>query len=652
MHRNQPGLLWVMVAAALFLLLSGFRPGLLPFNPGAQFSDAVTSHWLTASFLYEHPGADWRDTILGGQPLRANPLNKTGYLLNIAASVPPETALNLMILTHLGLAAAGMWLWARTMGVSAVGAGLSVLALLLSPRLIGHLGAGHLDLIYALAWWPGLMCVSACMMVNPSWLFGLTTGLYAGFVFTADIRLALFAFTTVLAQLIYIGLRQQKRLPLRGLFSAVLVFAPMAAGIVVPLILWGPYLNRGSLTPQDAGVFSLEPVHLLGLLLPPHSGNIETVTYVGISVLVLAVIGIVYARAWLWPGVMGAAVLYALGTNAFVWPLLVRFIPALLWFRVPSRAWFIVTMLMALLAGVGAEALINLTHTALPVTHRARWRLGALIGFVLSLVIGGFTIATLPLPETVGLNVMIGGAGVSLVILLLVERRLSETAARWLLFLVVALDLGLNGLQWLEWRGTNQWLEPHRALVERLWEENPARIYSPAYSLPQEAAEAADLRLFYGVDPFQLAGVSQAIQQAGGIESTAYSVIQPPLLSIEGSDLGTANRDAQPNSEILAAWDVSHIIAPYEIRNPRLERVAEVDGIYIYLNLDHQPMSMPYQWPFSAEGLPAPSEVDQLIARTRDIQLGSKLITAAWFFMLVLLALYTMRKQKPDAAQP
>ncbi|MFN8451120.1 MAG: hypothetical protein U0521_21715 [Anaerolineae bacterium] len=153
--------LFVIVLGMVFLLLDGFRPDALPYTPGGVYSDAATSHLPAAQFLRrsvvdEHEFPLWRDTILAEQPFAADPLNKTAYPLQwLVLILPPVLHLDLMIVLHLLIAGAGMWVWARALGLRDEAAALSALAYALAPRVIGHIGAGHLDLLYALAWFPG-----------------------------------------------------------------------------------------------------------------------------------------------------------------------------------------------------------------------------------------------------------------------------------------------------------------------------------------------------------------------------------------------------------------------------------------------------------------------------------------------------------------
>jgi hypothetical protein len=164
-------IIFAAVGGVLAFLLAGFQPVGLPFQPEAIFSDAVVSHFGAAYHLrdsiYEGSYPLRNDIILGGQPFAANPLSKTAYPLqwlvlitapfsDLTPSIPIQH-LNNMLVLHLALAALGMWRWARSVGIRPEGAALSAIVYVLAPRMVGHLGAGHLDIVYAMAWFPWLM---------------------------------------------------------------------------------------------------------------------------------------------------------------------------------------------------------------------------------------------------------------------------------------------------------------------------------------------------------------------------------------------------------------------------------------------------------------------------------------------------------------
>ncbi len=254
---------------------------------------------------------------------------------------------------------------------------------------------------------------------------------------------------------------------------------------------------------------------------------------------------------------------------------LVKLIPALLWFRVPSRAWFVVALIAPLLAGYGAQWLID-----------RRWRRGKLIAFagtIAALLIGGYMI--LRVPTINGWSILIGGGGLG-VILLLADRLRGDRLALALIAVVFA-DLAIIGAGWLEWRDQSSWLPPDQGqLAERLIDLGADRVYSPTYSLQQQVAEDYHLRLFGGIDPFQLSGIATAVEQGGGITASGYSVTLPPLIGMQGDDPATANQTAVPDTAILGEWGVTHVVSAYPLSESALELVDQVGGVYVYANRD------------------------------------------------------------------
>src|SRR5690606_13271042 len=116
------------------------------------------------------------------------------------------------------------------------------------------------------------------------------------------------------------------------------------------------------------------------------------------------------------------ALLWALGINGFLWPVLVSVVPGLLWFRVPARAWFAVVIIICLLAGYGLQALMSMVqrlHDAGELPRLALRRLLTAGGMGAALFCGGFTLAVLSdLPATMGFGVALVGLLLGVVLLL------------------------------------------------------------------------------------------------------------------------------------------------------------------------------------------------------------------------------------------
>jgi hypothetical protein len=91
---------------------------------------------------------------------------------------------------------------------------------------------------------------------------------------------------------------------------------------------------------------------LLGLLIPDPNGFHEWMTYLGVAPLLLALAGI-GRRTWFWLAVALIAIAYSLGTHFVLFPIVFRLVPVASLLRVPPRAWFLVSLAAAILAGHG-----------------------------------------------------------------------------------------------------------------------------------------------------------------------------------------------------------------------------------------------------------------------------------------------------------
>ncbi|MBL8155012.1 MAG: hypothetical protein JNM70_12585 [Anaerolineae bacterium] len=646
------------VLILVIFVLAGIRPDALPFvREQARFSDAVVSHWPNAFFLRqsilergEFP--IWRETIMAGQPFLANPLNKTAYPFQwLALLFPPALHLNLLVIFHAVLAGVGMYTWATGLGLRPESALLAGLAYVVSPRLFGHLAAGHLDIVYALAWWPWLMwAVLRTKKPAIGLSSGLLIGMLAALLVIADSRVGLFAVLSAVVYGVYLA-RQQRVLRLKVLTGggAVLVASILLIGVIVPFALWSSSLNRAALTPSEAGAMALTPAQFLTLLFPAQHGNVETMVYLGLPVLLLAFVGLIMLPRhlrWLAVGIALLIILYGMGVQSFLWNTLVSAFPVLLWFRVPARIWLMATLFAPLLAAYGYERLLMLNgqHGVMTLAWLKRT---AIVWIAVCAAFGVFALFVLPSPLS-GILILSVGTTTGVLLFAAVSGWKLARHARSLFISLIVIDLASGGIYGLEWRGPEQWLDPYRPLAERLVALEPARIYSPTYSLEQQIAEAYGLRLFGGVDPFQLSGVAQGIEQGSGVPLQGYQVVLPPLLGSQSDlDIAQANRTAIIDTEALAQWSVSHVVAAYAIDHPRLLLADVVNNVYIYQNLDYEMETSGVRipdWPLSASDLPDQATVQ----RWNQISMLGWLVSGIGWVVCPILLIVLWRRHAHD----
>jgi hypothetical protein len=376
---------------------------------------------------------------------------------------------------------------------------------------------------------------------------------------------------------------------------------------------------------------------------------VETIVYLGLPVLLLAFIGLITLPRrlrWLATGVALLITLYGMGIHSIVWNALVGILPFLLWFRVPARVWLIATLFAPLLAAYGYERLLMLygQHGAIMSAWLKR---SAIVWMAVCVVFGAFALFVLPSPLS---GILMLGVGMVTGMLLFATASGWQVAqhARSLFIGLIVIDLAIHGIYGLEWRGPEQWLDLYRPLAERLVVLEPTRIYSPTYSLEQQVAEAYSLRLFGGIDPFQLGGVALGIQEGSGVPLQGYQVVVPPLLGSQSDlDIEQANRAAVIDTQVLAQWSVSHVVAAYAIDQPRLRLVDVVNQTYIYQNLDYAGSTSNSHipdWPLGASDLPDQTTV----LRRNQISILAWFVSGIGWVVCPILLIFLWRQRAHD----
>lgn len=569
--------LLLAIGIGLFLLAIGLNADALPFQRAGEFSDAATSHWPNALYLQQTIRTGqfplWRPLIMSGQPFATNPLNKVWYPPQWLVLLLPVTLhLNLLLWLHLVLAGVGMRAFAQQIGFSTSIASLMGAAYALTPRLVAAAGAGHLDVVYAVAWFPWVMWGIARV---DSLVRAALLGLIAALCFLADVRMSIFIFVAAGLYALYCWNRGPKTLFLY-IFAATITVG-LTALQWLPLIALLRGLSRSGLTAADAGIFSLQVPSLIGLFVADQGGAHETMVYVGVGILALAAVGLlsrnIKPAPQFWIGAAVISGLYALGVNGLLWSTLVRVVPPLLWLRVPARTWMVVVFALIILAGRGLMALGERGRRAalrrmLPLTS------AVLIGIGMACAILGFPARSVAALLAVGFTVLSA-------LFLIANQRFGLAA--WAV--LIALDLLIMDVTLIEGRSRADWLDRYRPLAETLIAAHATRVYSPSYSLPQQAAAYWNIQTFSGVDPFQFSGYVKVVEEATGIRASSYSVTLPAL---EG-DPASVNRDAKIDAELLAHWQVSHVVSAFPIQNVDLELLAQPGGVYVYRNKRYSP---------------------------------------------------------------
>jgi hypothetical protein len=342
------------------------------------------------------------------------------------------------------------------------------------------------------------------------------------------------------------------------------------------------------MTSEAAFDVSLPPERILGTIMLQAGGWPETQAYFGATVVVLIACGaaISLRKGRFWAVVLLVGMLLALGAFTPIYGWVMRIIPGMASMRAPARFLFVVALAAAMLAG---HAFDRVREAVDDVRAARRVRLvGAAVGglaLALPLVV---VVLRLGDPGVGGSELawagVVGGL-LSCALVALVGIGLGKPSAAGacgaVVMALVALDLGWANIFTLEVRPANSELSTDACgLAGRTVDFGEHRIFSPSYSLPQQAAERCRLELADGVSPLQLTSYRDTMAAATGFSSEPYSVTLPPFPDGETR----SNWGPTIDAGALGMLNVDRLISAYPLQASGLTLLAQEDGQWVYGN--------------------------------------------------------------------
>jgi hypothetical protein len=606
----------ILIVIPLVLMLPSM--GDFHYPPEGGFSDLVITHYPNMVFLQKtlsnlHTIPLWNPSIFSGYPFDADPLSGLWYPFGwLALLFQLPFGLNLTMTLHIIWGGIGMYILMRANEVDDFAAFFSGLAWVLLPKIFGHFDAGHVTLIYAVAWTPWLfLSQKAISSGKQVWFRYLTPGLIMGLIILADIRWVVFA---GLGWLVYVILLSEDgsegeetdpegkaRKQIRTLrmiwkkvilvFRQIIVALLIGSPLLIPMALYLFQSSRISMQASDALNFSLPISRLLGFIFPDYHGNAEWIFYPGVCGVILAVCSLFRPRKkreeMTWGILFAGSLIWALGSNI---PGLERIagLPGFNLIRVPARALFMADFSIIVAAGLFLNDLIQHPDYAADFPKSKFWcnlMLAGVLVFTLAIgIITGIVSGTLKLETVVG---MAGILVISILVFLRINRQLNLKIVLPVLLLVCALDLGINDIHFIQPRSVAEVLQEQSGVVNYLDDNKGAyRVYSPSYSLPQQTAANYEIETVNGVHPLQLAGYIEYMKAATGVPESGYSVTIPPF---DGTDLAHVNQSSMPNGELLGLLNVRYVLSEFNINSEDFALKARIGDTRIYQNLKAMP---------------------------------------------------------------
>jgi hypothetical protein len=548
----------ICVPFARFLIVWP-TPLIFPNDAFHYGTDLIRESWsnfrYTADILHTTGSlALWRPFLLSGAPLIGHPVAPILYPLNgLTLILPLPLAFNLIFLMHLCWAGLGCYLFLRRVsGLRTESAWVGALIFALAPRLITHVGGGHLPLIEALAWWPWAWLAFSLYWRDLKLYWAVLLGIAVGAMAMTDGRYLAMSGVWVGVCTLWIGLRGRIPALRRAIVLALtvgIVGIGLSAGELLPLANLLPYSNRAGVEVEPTG--GLEPAFLLNTLFRSTIVEPESYTFMGIMAIVLALYGFAAVTryregAWLLGAFLTA--ILSLGTNLplSLYPLLMRVIPIFALFRAPGRWWPYTIFAVAVLAAYGFEKWLGGTRT------RA-WLRPMLLGLCLvyaAIAIVGQNLPFLYFPQVIILPV---GA------MLLMSR--PKVWQRGLVLALVALDLLIPNLELLVPQSEAALTAPDAVVAYATQTLKPGeRIFAPYGLLPEAAPVANHLATADGYDSFAIGVYTEVMRAASGCAYSGYVVGVPPTRADYTATLACPT--LKPTMPILHLLNIRLVLLP------------------------------------------------------------------------------------------
>jgi hypothetical protein len=376
---------WIGVAVLLGLTLGMFGDVLFTSRP-VVLSDSGTD--LASQFIYWRAfTADqlrhghlplWNPCVFCGMPYLGWAQTAVLYPTNwLDLILPLARSINFGIAFHVFLAGLFTYLWGLRRGLHPVAAVMAGALFMFSGSYFLHVYAGHLSLLYAIAWTP-LVFASVDEWIRTrtlGWVLAgmavITMQIFAG-DFQACFYTAVAAGLFLFSELIGSQHRVMVLLGFLGMYAGAAVLG--AVQLLTSFQAASESIRSSGVTYDFASMVSFAPENLLTVLVPRFFGNgigapywgrwypWEMCLFIGVSGLALAVYGAVRGKRELRRGLillLAITLVLALGANTPLFKLLYRWAPGFDRFRANAKFIIEASLFMVMLAGAGLDRLLR-----------------------------------------------------------------------------------------------------------------------------------------------------------------------------------------------------------------------------------------------------------------------------------------------------
>ncbi|MFH1752164.1 MAG: YfhO family protein [archaeon] len=359
-------------------------PGNILYSPT---SDLMELSLMWSNNYHENFFPLWLNNVFFGYPIIGNFAAGYYYPLNLLFVLfEPAYFYSYFILFEIFLAGSFMYLFLRKLNLDNYSSLLGAMAFMFSGKMVAHLFAGHVSVINTLIWIPLSFLALELLIEKKNLKFALLFGVIIGVQILAGFFQLFFYNLFFLFLYFVFRLYSQRKTLNKNKLTKVIAFTVIALiiGLAIGSIQLLPSMQLGEQSSRFAGEgftvvsasqLSLNYPNLIQVILPNFFGSpvdnsfvwsgsyYWTITfYAGILILLLALTSLLFKRNFhknFFAFTAVFSILFSLGINFFLFPVLFYLIPGFDLFRIPPRMLFFFVFSLAVLAAFGANVLFS-----------------------------------------------------------------------------------------------------------------------------------------------------------------------------------------------------------------------------------------------------------------------------------------------------
>lgn len=310
----------------------------------------------------------WRPEQMTGETFVGNPLPTLLYPANILFLIlPVDFASVLYYAIHLITASIATFFLAKSFKFSELTAFSVAIFYTFSNKLLLHISAGHITMVASFALFPVFFLGIRYLLLKPNFKASFVSGLSACFMLITYPTVFYYAAIFVLLYAVYFLLNSKANFShIKKTFfwvSLSLLLAILLSAIyLLPQLEFSSLSTRSMLTLQDVAIPIWNIKYFLSSLFFPYLYinylDHEAFLYLGFVPLTLGFVGFLQLKKntkiiLTLAGLL--TLLFVSGLSTPIFKIAYVFLPLLKYSRVTTRLWFVVAMIVALVAGYGLE---------------------------------------------------------------------------------------------------------------------------------------------------------------------------------------------------------------------------------------------------------------------------------------------------------